>query len=188
LPPTEFSRIGYGLPLTILIRDVYTGEHPHTGFFGGDSDLAIVSGVKNYDVFNASTRALNFVCQGQKPRSLLRRPAAFGERSALVAYSPAIMTDSLTVSFELAVATFPQEFVNSISAAFNTMAGIPMLLPYAGYLLGAGQLLKLAGNAGHALFDGIRFTVSDSINFDVPGSIPAIADFRILTGSNFDAT
>jgi hypothetical protein len=118
----------------------------------------------------------------------MRRPSAFSDGSALVAYSPAIMTDSLTVSFELAVATFPQALVNSLSTAFNTLAGIPMLLPYAGYLLGAGQLFKLAGNAGHALFDGTKFSVTDSIDFDVPGTNPASAAFRILAGSTFDVS
>jgi hypothetical protein len=185
---TEFTKIGYGLPLTIMIRHVYTGEHPHKGFFGGDGDVAVVSGVKNYDVFNASTRALNFLVKNQTPNSHLPRPAAFSDGSALVAYSPAIMTDSLTVSLELAIATFPQDFVNSLSSAFTTLAGIPMLLPYSGYLLGAGQVLKLARNVGHALFDGTRFSVTASIDFDVPGAVPAVADFRALTGTSFDPT
>ncbi|HEY2226667.1 MAG TPA: hypothetical protein VGI22_02815 [Xanthobacteraceae bacterium] len=184
--PSTFTPIGKGLPLTIMIRDVYTGKHPSGTFFGDGADVALVSGVKNYDVFNASTRALNFLVENQARHSHMRRPAAFSDGSALVAYSPAIMTDSLTISFELAVATFPQALVSSLSKAFNTLAGIPILLPYAGYLLGAGQLFKLAGNAGHALFDGVKFSVTNAIDFDIPGSIPAIADFRVL--ATFDAT
>jgi hypothetical protein len=184
--PNGFTPIGKGKPLTIMIRDVYTGEHPHSGFFGNGGDVAVVSGVKNYDVFNASTRALNFLAKDQAPRSHMRRPAAFSDGSALVAYSPAIMTSSVTISFELAVANFPQAFVNSLSTAFTSMAGIPLLLPYSGYLLGAGALFKVAGNIGHALFDGVRFAVTDSIDFDLPGSAPATADFRVLVGSGFD--
>jgi len=118
----------------------------------------------------------------------MRRRTAFADGSALIAYSPAVMSDSLTLSLELAVATLPQELVNSLSAAFNTLAGIPMLLPYAGYLLGAGRLFRLAGNIGHALFDGINFSVTASIDFDVPGAVPAVADFRVLAGPNFDPT
>lgn len=190
-PPALFTAavppIGMGLPLTILIRDVYTGNNPDNTFlFGDGADVALVSGVKNYDVFNASTRALNFLVQRQLPHSHMRRPAAFTDGTAVVAYSPAILTDSLTVSIELAVATFPQDFVNSLSTAFNTLAGIPLLLPYSGYLLGAGQLFKLAGNVGHALFDGIKFSITDSIDFDISGVAPTPAGFRIL--STFDAT
>jgi hypothetical protein len=180
--------IGYGKPLTIMIRDVYTGEYPHKGLFGGDGDVAVVSGVKNFDTFNASTRALNFLANDQQSHSHLRRAPAFSQGSALVAYSPGIMTDSLTVSFELAVATFPEEFVHSLSTAFSTLAGIPLLLPYAGYLLGAGTLFKIAGNAGHALFDGVKFSVTGSIDFAVAGSAPTSAGFLILAGSNFDTT
>jgi hypothetical protein len=70
------------------------------------------------------------------------------------------MTDSFTLGFELAVGNFPQDLVNSLSKAFGTLAGISLLLPYAGYLLGTGQVLKLVGNVGHALSDGIRFSVT----------------------------
>src|SRR5262249_13547922 len=101
-----------------------------------------------------------------------------------VTYSPAIVTDSLTVSFELAVASFPQELLKSISTGFSTLAGIPMLLPYAGYLLGANQLFKIVGNVGHALFDGITVSITDLINFDVPGTPPAVADLRVLANFN----
>ena len=190
-PPAAaaWTPIGRGKPLTIMIRHVYTGRHPDNSFlFGDGSDIAIVSGVKNYDVFDATTRALNFLVQHQAPHAHIRRPSPFADGTSLVAYSPAIMTDSMTISFELAVASFPQELVNGISGAFNTLAGIPLLLPYAGYLLGAGQLFKLAGNAGHALFDGIKFSVTDSIDFDVPGAEPAVADFRVLTDNSLDAS
>jgi hypothetical protein len=94
------------------------------------------------------------------------------------------MTDSFTLGFELAVGSFPQDLVDSLSKAFGTLAGIPLLLPYAGYLLGAGQVVKLVGSVGHALFDGIRFSVTDSIDFDVAGTPAAAAGFRILATSD----
>ncbi|MDE2184389.1 MAG: hypothetical protein KGJ78_15320 [Alphaproteobacteria bacterium] len=176
--------IGKGLPLSILIREVYTGKYPDDGPFGDGGDIAVVSGVKNYDVFNATARALNFLVKDVKEHSRLRRPSPFTEGTSLVAYSPAVMTDSLTVGFEFAVADFPQEFVNSLSNAFSTLAGIPLLLPYSGYMLGAGALFKLVGNVGHALFDGIKFTVTDSIDFDIYGAQPAVAGFRIVAATD----
>jgi hypothetical protein len=176
--------IGKGLPLSILIREVYTGEHPKSGLFGEGGDIAVVSGVKNYEMFNASTRALNFLVKDAKAYSRIRRPSPFTDGSSLVAYSPAVMTDSLTIGFELAVASFPQELMDSLSRAFNTLAGIPLLLPYSGYLLGAGEVFKLVGDAGHALFDGIKFSVTDSIDFDLMGTSPAAAGFRIMAASD----
>lgn len=175
--------IGKGLPLSILIREIYTGEFPHSGLFGG-GDVAIVSAVKNYEVFNASARALNFLVKDVKPNTRLRRPNPFTDGTSLVAYSPAIMTDSLTIGFDLAVASFPQELVGALSSAFNTVAGIPLLLPYSGYLLGAGELFKLAGDVGHSLFDGVKFSMMDAIDFDIFGSEPAVAGFRIVTGDH----
>ena len=186
---TPWTPIGRGKPLTIMIRHVYTGKHPDNSFlFGDGSDIAIVSGVKNYDVFDATTRALNFLVQHQSSHAHIRRPSPFTDGTSLVAYSPAIMTESLTISLELAVASFPQELVTALSGAFSSLAGIPLLLPYAGYLLTAGQLVKLAGNVGHALFDGIRFSVTDSIDFDVPGAESAVADFRVMTDNGLDAS
>jgi hypothetical protein len=180
-PKVPFTPLDRGKPLTIMIRDVYTGKYP--GLLG---DIAVVSGLKNFDILNAASRALNFLEQKQKQHTLLARPSAFSYGSALVAYSPAILTDSLTVSFELAVAIFPKALTDALSSAFSSLAGIPLLLPYAGYLLGGGQLLKLVGTAGHALFDGIRFHIDEQINFHFAGSVPTPAGFRIL--AKFDVS
>jgi hypothetical protein len=51
---------------------------------GGDGDVAVPSGVKNYDVFNASTRALNFLGQNQASHSHMRRSTALTDGSALI--------------------------------------------------------------------------------------------------------
>jgi hypothetical protein len=183
-PPNAPAPIGKGLPLSILIREIYTGEFPHGGIFNSGGDIAVVSGVKNYDVFNASSRALNFMVQNVDSHTRLRRPSPFTDGTSLVAYSPAIMTDSLTVGFELAVADFPQALFNSLSSAFTTVAGLPLLMPYSGYLLAAGELFKLVGNAGHALFDGVKFSITEAIDFDIWGSAPAVAGFRIISTNN----
>jgi hypothetical protein len=183
--PVPFTPIGYGSPLTILIRDVYTGKFPHWAFLGG-GDVAVVSALKNYDVFAAGARALNFVQKAVKPKTHLTTPAANADGCKLVAYSPAVMTESLSVSFEFAVDEFNEEFTTMLSGAFSALAGIPILLPYAGYLLCAGEVLKLAGDAGHALFDGVKFEVTSSVDFKIPGVAPATADFRILC--HFDAS
>ncbi len=103
-----------------------------------------------------------------------------------MAYSPAVMTESWTVTFEFGVATFPTEFVNTVANAFSALAPIPMLMPYSGYLLAAGQLVKLVGSIGHALFDGIVFSATQGIDFDIIGTEPALAGFRIISAYDFE--
>lgn len=182
---TPFVPIGIGKPLTIQIRHVYTGKYPKEGgLFGSSKDVAIVSGVKDYSVFAATARALNWIQRGHKARKPLKTPSAFTDGTPVVAYYPALTADSLTLSIEIAVDDFPQDFVNSLGDAFQTLGGVPLMLPYSGFLLGAGEILKLAGGIGNGLFDGRpEFTITEPLNFDVPGSIVPQADFRLLTPS-----
>jgi hypothetical protein len=186
-PTAAGADIGKGKPCAILIREVYTGEYPHSGWFGGGAaDVAIVSGVKSFEATNATARALNFIQKNVKASSRLERPSAFSNGTSVVAYSPAVLTNSWTLSFEFGIASFPSDFVNSIANAIGTVAQIPMMIPYTGYLLGAGQLLKLAGNIGHALSDGIAFSLNVSIDFDMLGTDPAVAGFRIISPYDFE--
>lgn len=184
---TGFVPIGKGLPLTVMIRHVYTGRHPEQDFFGRTGDVAVVSGVRDFDVFSATARALNFIHESVPARSHLPTPSAFTDGTSLVAYSPAVLADSITLTIELAVAKFPQGFVSSLSGAFNALAGVPMLMPYAGWLIGAGQIMKLAGDVGSALMDGPVFSVTEPLNFELPGTVPAVADFRVLANRSLRA-
>ncbi|HET6940974.1 MAG TPA: hypothetical protein VFH89_02310 [Sphingomicrobium sp.] len=188
--PVAFTPIGRGLPLTVMLRDVYTGRFPKKGLLGGGSkDIAVVSGVKNYDVFSASARALNFIAQGKQSHSRVGMPSAFAEGTALISYSPAVLTDSQIVTVEFAVDNFPGELFDKVSSAFTNLSGLPILLPAAGYLMGAAGVVKLAGGLGEALFDGRpAFSVTRSIDFDVPGIPVAEAEFRIITEDDFDAS
>jgi hypothetical protein len=187
-PPAEFTPIGRGLPLTIMIRDVYFGRYPKGGLFGGHKDVAVVSGLKGYDVFNASSRALNFIAKQISSHRQVTSPSALDHGTPIVAYSPAIVTDSQILTIEFAVDSFPGELFDKLSSAFTTLAGLPILLPYAGYIMGASGLVKLAGNLGEALFDGRpAFSITESIDFNTPGVPRATADFRIMADPGFDA-
>ena len=178
--------IGLGLPLTITITEVYTGRYPQKGLLGGHprKDVAVVSGVKNFDVFNASARALNFIQPQIGSHGRIKAPSALSQGTSLVAYSPAVLSDSQVVTVEFAVDNFPQELFDKVSGAFTALSGVPILLPYAGFLMGASGVAKLAGSLGEALFDGHpAFSVTESIDFATPGLPIAKADFRILAGS-----
>lgn len=178
----QFEPIGIGRPLTIDIRHVYTGRFPKSGgLFGGDKDVALVSGVKDYAVFAASARALNLISRSVKARTSLRG-SAFDDGTSIVLYSPAVMTDSLTLSIELAVDRFPGEFVHQVGRSLKALAGVPLMMPYAGILMAAGEVVRIGSNLGDALFDGRpSFSITEAINFERPGSAVATADFRILS-------
>jgi hypothetical protein len=172
-----------------MLRDVYTGRYPKSGMFGGRKDVAVVSGVKNFEVFNASARALNFIMQDVKAKARASGPTAFAEGTPLIAYSPAVLTDEQILTVEFAVDSFPAEFIKKVGGALSGLAGIPLLLPYAGILLGAGEVVKLAAGLGDALFDGRpSFSVTHALPFDVPGSPIVKAAFRILCADTFDAS
>lgn len=181
---TTFVPVGIGKPLTIQIRHVYTGKFPKRRAFGGSNDVAVVSGVKDYSVFAATTRALNFIQRDHTPLKSIKTPSAFVDGTTIVAYFPAVTTESLTVSFELAIDDFPQEFVDKVGVAFQSLAGIPLLLPHAGYLMAAGEIIKLAGSLGNRIFDGKpEFEITESLLFDSPGAPAVNADFRLVTHS-----
>lgn len=184
LDVTPFVPIGIGKPLTIQIRHVYTGIYPKRRAFGGSKDVAVVSGVKDYSVFAATTRALNFIQRKHTAQTSIKTPSAFVNGTTIVAYFPSLTADSLTLSFELAVDDFPQEFVDKVGVAFQSLGGIPLLLPHAGYLLAAGEIIRLAGSLGNALFDGKpEFEITEALNFNSPGTIVVNADFRLITHS-----
>ncbi len=182
-----FTPVGPGQPLTVMIRHVYTGRFPRKSVLGSHSDVAVVSGVKDFDVFSPSSRALNIIRQGQTSHNHLVAADAWSQGTQVVLYLPAVIADSITVSLELATANFAQPLLDLVSGALGQLGGVPLLMPYQGYLMAGAQVTKLAGNIGHALFDGPAFSVTDTLNFDLPGASVAAADFRVMCGPGLPA-
>ena len=179
---SDFTPIGIGKPLTIELRHVYSGRFPKpSGFFGKRRDIAVVSGVKDYSSFAATTRALNFLERRVDANSHLKVPNAFNNGTSVIAYYPSVVADSLTLTVELASDDFSDDFVEQISKGLDAAGGIPLLLPYAGYLLGAGVVVRLAGSISNIFIDGgADFSITEAIAFDSPGAVPTRADFRLL--------
>lgn len=185
---TQFVPIGLGKPLTILIREIYTGRHPVKAFLGGaQKPMAVVTGLKDYSVCAASSRAVNFLQKSVGPKTHITAPSTFQDGTNVVAYSPAVVADSLHFTVEIAFDRFDEGLFDTISKGLVTGAGIPVLMPAAGYFLAASGLVKIAGNLADGLVDGkAAFSVTDSLDFNMPGVVPPAADFRILC--HFDAT
>jgi len=183
---TQFEPIGPGRPLTILIRHVYTGKHPKT-VLGGGRDMVVVTGLKDYATFAASSRAVNYLQKNIKPETNFGAPNVFTDGTNVVAYSPAVLTDSFHFTVEIAFDRFPDQLMNTISKGLGSLAGIPLMIPAQGYLLAASSLVKIGSDWADALVDGRAvFSITDSIDFNIPGVAPSAADFRVL--ANFDAS
>ncbi len=187
--PGTFTPIGMGKPLTVQIRHVYTGEFPHSSFFSPRKDMILTSAIKDITVYNAASRAVNFVRKSVPAASNFDSPKASEDGTPLVCYVPAITSPSSVLTLELVFDVFPDDFFGKLSSTFSNLSGIPIFLPSSGYLLAGSVLVKLVGNLGHALFDGKpAFDPNVSLDFDVPGVPPITADFRVVCNSDFDPT
>lgn len=189
-PPaaTQFVPIGLGKPLTILIREIYTGRHPTKGFLGSSAKpMAVVTGLKDYSAYAATTRAVNYLLPSVKPHARFKAPPTFTEGTNVVAYSPAVVTDSFHFTVEIAFDRFNDRLFEVISKGLASAAGIPLLIPSAGYLLAASGLVKVGSSLAEGLVDGkASFSVTDTFDFNVPGNRVPVADFRVLC--HFDAS
>src|SRR5258707_4239878 len=61
-----FTQIGPNLPLSILIRYVYTGSNPKS-LFGGGKPMALVTGLRDDSTYASSSRAVNILMNDLSP-------------------------------------------------------------------------------------------------------------------------
>lgn len=180
---TPLPPIGFGLPLTIDIRYAYTGNVGCHSIIDGVGDVAIVSGVKNWGVFAASVRALNYVVPNTGRFSPIGEPGALINGTQIIAYQRAVTTSQLTATVEIFAAPRDGATVKALGSAFTAAAGIPLLMPYAGYLISAGRLLPFSGRLASLISGkGSSWSRSFNINFGLPGTLPSVAEFRLLSG------
>jgi hypothetical protein len=182
-----FKPIGIGLPLTIMIRQIYTGKYPKS-FFGLSKDMLVTSAVKSITCFEEKPKALNFLMEKISTNNVIEHPPAASQGTPFVFYSPALVEISLTLDLSIVFDNFPQPVFDQIGNALQTAAGIPVFLPYSTYILGMSGIAKLAGTGGEALFDGkAAFSTSEGLDFFLPGSIPIPSGFALITDNNVNA-
>lgn len=186
--PIEFKPIGLGLPLTIMIRQVYTGKFPKGGLFGGGKDMLVTSAIKSITSFNAKPRAINYLMDKVSTKSRIARPPAAKDGTPIIFYSPALLERAMTLDLTMVFDTFPQETFNQVGDTFKDAAGIPIFQVASTYLLGAGMITKLIGKAGEAIFDGKPvFESSDAVDIALPGGRPIPSGFALITTDNIDS-
>ena len=162
----DFEQIGIGKPLSIEIATVYTGEYKK--FLGGKKDALVVSGVKNTQTFQATSRAINIKAEKVNENDYLKFEA-FSDGTKIVYYTPAMDAQSMVVTFEIMLDNFDTSLFETISGLLTSAAGIPVFLPAAQYLLGGSQLINIGAKLGDSLLSG-RPSLSGTmpIEFDSP--------------------
>ena len=187
-PTTPFTPVSFGSPLTIDIRHVWSGNvGSKNGLLGGGSagDIAVVSGVKDWSAFKASARALNWVSPRTGKQSPVKLPGALQDGTRLVAYQKAIASKQLTVTLELASAPRENDIFDKLGSAFSAAAGVPLMLPYAGALLAAGQIVPAIGKLLGSITRGqSNWSQSEDLNFGVAGTPDADAGFRVIAAAS----
>ena len=184
--PVGFKPIGLGRPLTIMIREVYTGKYPK-GWIGKKKDMLITSAIKSISTFEAKPQALNFLSDNVRTGSRIERPSAKDKGTPLIFYSPALLERSLTMDLSITFDNFSKDTFDDIGNFFTATAGIPIFVAHSAYLIGAGMLSKLVGSIGEAIFDGSPiFQSSEAIDIFLPGKPPMPPGFALVTSDNVD--
>ncbi|MGB9175893.1 MAG: hypothetical protein WCB46_04065, partial [Methanoregula sp.] len=118
---TPFQPIGIGKPLTIMIRQIYTGKYPQS-FFGSRKDMLATSAVKSITSFEEKPKALNYLMEKVSTNNVIEHPPAATSGTQFVFYSPALVDISLTLDLSVVFDNFPQPIFTQVGNALQTAA------------------------------------------------------------------
>ncbi|MEO7768389.1 MAG: hypothetical protein ABIS01_13240 [Ferruginibacter sp.] len=184
---TSFLDVGINKPLSIEIRHVYTGKYPQKAFFEKKKDMLVTSAMKSISTYDAAQRAVNYLLKDIELHANIRTIGANEQGTPLVYYSPALTQSSSILTLEFIFNSFPSEIFEKISSGFKAAAGVPIFASASFYLLAAGTITKILGDAGESIFDGNTvFKVTEELSFERPGSKIPVAGYRLLTQDTFD--
>jgi hypothetical protein len=187
-----FEPIGIGKPLTIMLRELYTGRHPEQGFlWRSPKPVLVTSAVRKYSASEAQPHALNVLTKIKNKHRRLSGPGAAEKGTSLIYYSPAVTSDWKRVLLDvyMSVEDFDDRLFQSIGNACQAASSIPLFLPHSTCLLTAGAITKLAGTAGKKIFDDnpeFRGHDTGGLNIGLAGEEPTPAGFRLVTDEDLD--
>ncbi len=191
-----FAAIDFGKPLNVVLRKIYTGRFPEKRLFSSRKPMLVSSSLKDIATTSGAVRALNMMKKAVDPQSSFSGPDAAEEGTNLLYYSPAMASPFLTLSITMLFEEFDQELFDHASKLFGSLAGVPIFMPAAGYLLGASTIIKLAGGLGHQFLNGTP-ALNENFQLDFSfggGAIPQAGYWIFSSGAldvskyQFDAT
>ena len=182
-----FVDVGYGKPLSVLVRWLYTGRFPEKHLFSNQKPMLLSSAIKDVTTTSAAASAVNVLKNKVSPYSAFSGPSAQEEGTNLLYFSPAVASPFVTVSVNVVFEDFPKELFEKVSQLFTSLASVPIFMPAAGYLLGANTVVKLGTDLGNSLLNG-RPVLNENLSLDFNfggGAIPK-PGYWILCGNPID--
>jgi len=182
-----FVDVGYGKPLSVLVRWVYTGRFPEKHLFSNQKSMLVSSAIKDVTTTSAAANAVNILKSRVSPHSAFSGPSAQEEGTNLLYFSPAVASPYVTVTVNVVFEDFPTELFEKLRQLFTSLASVPIFMPAAGYLLGANTVVKLGADLGNSFLNG-RPVLNENLPLDFNfggGSIPK-PGYWILCGSTID--
>jgi hypothetical protein len=179
------AEVGIGKPLSIEIREIYTGRYPRgLSLFGSPtSGMLVTTAMKGVETFSGAARAVNFLTRKVGRKTRLRDVDATTAGTPVVYYSPALTHINSVLTLDMAFDEFPKEAFDVIATAASTAAGIPAFASAGPYLVVASTIVNLAGKIGEAGFDSSPdFTETVALALDRPGNPALTADYRLCMG------
>lgn len=171
----KFKDINIGLPLSVMIRHVYTGRY-------GGNDMLVTSSMKSLATFNARPRAVNFLVKEMRRKEHLRNPSATRKGTPLVFYTPALIDENTIITFEIILAGIREEIFDNISDAFITAAGIPIFATQAVGLVAAGIIARIVRQLLDVILNRSPFlTVDMNLSFNLGGELLPDKGFKLVT-------
>lgn len=177
----KFTPVGLGKPLSIEVREIFTGGLPEPGWLRDKKDLLVTTSHKPITRVAAASRALNLMREEVGRDTYINNVAATDIGTPIIYYSPAMVETSIAVTVDFGFENFSKTVLTTLSKAFQTAATIPVFATKSMFLLAGGIVTGLLADLGKALFEkGPEFIGTGSINFERAGVVESIAGYGVL--------
>ena len=177
-----FEPIGPGLPLTIQIRYIYTGQYP---VGRKKRDLLVTTAMKTIQTFNAKWHAVNFLSRGIGSNHGMSHAPATDNGTPIIYYTEALVDTDTVLTLKMGLSTIPKRFFETVDNILSNSAGIPLFAPAKSHLLTAGSIIKVVQSLSRILQNRDPFfEATNALEFTTGGADIPIAGYRLITNNN----
>ena len=179
-----FQPIGPGLPLTIRLEAVYTGDAPSKAL-GGRPDMIVVSGVKDNEAdFNGVERALNQVIHKAEDHQYVTK-SLFDIGTPIIYHTPSCTSNTVQFEVQLVADRFKEKAFKQIGESVSALNNVPLLFPVQSAMFVGNALVQVAGSIGKAVLNNGKkkrtyMAGKETINFHNEGTVNAESGVYLL--------